>query len=186
MGNLDEAEKYLKAAWTVSQSAVIAGHLGQVYEQQHRTEDAIHLYRLALYRFTQPPRATPASDDEQATRKRLDHLESAKAVDDHGMSARSDELTQMRTFKLPRLVPKEANAEFFVLLAPGSKVDDVKFVSGSEELKSGASALRGLNFKVSFPDNGPARVLRRGILSCYPSSGCSFVLYYLGDVHTVN
>ena len=102
------------------------------------------------------------------------------------MAAGSDELSQMRTFKLPRLVPKSVSGEFFLLIGPGSKVEDVKFVSGSAEPESSAKALRAVDFKLPFPDEGPARVLRRGILSCYEYSGCSFVLYNLEDVRSVN
>ena len=50
MGNLDQAEKYLNAAWLLSQSPAVGNHLGQVYEKQHRKEAAVHIYRLALYR----------------------------------------------------------------------------------------------------------------------------------------
>ena len=102
------------------------------------------------------------------------------------MPATSDEFNRIRTFKLPRLVPKSASAEFFVLLAPGSKVEDVKFISGSKELESSAKTLRAIEFKAAFPDESQARLLRRGILSCYEYSGCSFVLYNLEDVRSVN
>ena len=46
--NLDQAQKYLNAAWTISQSPVIGDHLGQVYEQQHKKDEAVRMYRLAF------------------------------------------------------------------------------------------------------------------------------------------
>jgi tetratricopeptide (TPR) repeat protein len=97
----------------------------------------------------------------------------------------------LRTTKLPRVLPGTANAEFFVLLArdpksSNAKAEDVRFVSGSEELRSSAKVLGTANFKFPFPDDGPSRLVRRGILSCYPVTGCSFVLYNLNDVHSVN
>jgi tetratricopeptide (TPR) repeat protein len=49
LGHLDEAEKYLHASWILTQEAVVADHLGQLYEQRQRRQDAIHMYRLALW-----------------------------------------------------------------------------------------------------------------------------------------
>src|SRR5260370_38741173 len=48
LGNLSEAERYLKAAWTVTQDAVIGDHLGQVCEKLGKKQQAAHAYRLAL------------------------------------------------------------------------------------------------------------------------------------------
>jgi len=184
MGNLERAEKYLKAAWTLSESPTVGDHLGQVYERQHQKDAAVQIYRLAIYRYSIHPRAMQ-SDEEKESRSRLEHLSPGNAGDSRRL-ATSDELNRMRTFKLPRLVPKSAAAEFFLLLAPGSKVEDVKFVSGSKELESFGKSLLALDFKAEFPDDRPSRLLRRGILSCYENSGCSFVLYNLEDVRSVN
>jgi tetratricopeptide (TPR) repeat protein len=186
MGNLDQAEKYLNSSWLLAQDPEVADHLGQLYEKQSRKEAAIHIYRMALYRFSLRPNALQESDEKKESRSRLEHLSPGSADDSRTMPAISDELSRMRTFKLPRLVPKSASAEFFLLLAPGSKVEDVKFISGSKELESSAQALRAIDFKPLFPDQGPARLLRRGILACYEYSGCSLVLYNPEDVRSVN
>ncbi|MGO8685508.1 MAG: hypothetical protein ACLQUT_13185, partial [Thermoleophilia bacterium] len=53
----------------------MADHLGQVYEQQKKTKDAIHMYRLAL--ATPEAHAPGGSWDE--TRHRLEHLTGTKA-----------------------------------------------------------------------------------------------------------
>jgi tetratricopeptide (TPR) repeat protein len=186
MGNLDQAEKYISSAWLLSQSPTVGDHLAQVYEKQHRKEAAINTYRLALYQFSLRPRGLSKSDEEKECRSRLEHLSPGAASDSRGMIATSDELNRMRTIKLPRLIPKSGSAELFVLLAPGSGVEDAKFISGSEELKSSPRALRPVDFKLRFPDEGPARLLRRGILSCFEYSGCSFVLYNIADVHSID
>jgi hypothetical protein len=47
LGNLDKAEKYLKAAWTVTQDTIIGEHLGQVYEKLGKRQQAARAYRLA-------------------------------------------------------------------------------------------------------------------------------------------
>jgi hypothetical protein len=102
------------------------------------------------------------------------------------MPATSGEPNRMLTFKLPRPAPQAASTEFFLLLAPGSKVEDMKFVSGSKDLELSAKALALSISKSPFPDQGPARLLRRGILACYEYSGCSLVLYNPEDVRSVN
>jgi uncharacterized protein HemY len=69
MGNFDQAEEYLDSAWKLSLSGTVADHRGQLYEQQHKKQAAIHMYRLALYSYSS---RTPHVGDE--TRKRLERL----------------------------------------------------------------------------------------------------------------
>ena len=83
------------------------------------------------------------------------------------------------------------NAEFFILLSGGAgsvaKVDGVKFVSGDEKLKSFTEALGTADYHVTFPDDTPVNVPRRGIVSCSTAgSKCSFVLMLPDDVRTVD
>ncbi len=182
LGHLDQAESYLHAAWLLAQGEVEADHLGQVYEQQKKTEKAIHMYRLAL--------ATPDSHggswDE--TRHRLEHLTGAKAPvapDRLNPNPNGSELSELRSVKLKRLVPGSATAEFFLLFSPGPKVEDVEFISGSEELKSDGEALSEAKFQVAFPEGSSARLVRRAILMCSSVSGCEAVLYTPDSVHSV-
>jgi hypothetical protein len=96
----------------------------------------------------------------------------------------------LRTIDLGK--SKEAgNAEFFVLLSGGggsaAKVDSVKFVSGDEKLKPFAEALRNADYYLTFPDDTPVKILRRGVLSCSTAAGnCSFVVMLPDDLRTVD
>ncbi len=176
MGDYEKAEKYLKAGWLLSQDWAEGDHLGQLYEKQHKREQAVHMYRLALA-------ASKQYDDTKNTEDRLDRLqEEAKPTPATGAKG---ELSDTRTFAVERITKETSNADYLMLIGPASKVEDVKFVSGSEELKSADKALRTIDFKFPFPDGGPSRIVRRGILSCYPVTGCNFVLYNIGDVHSV-
>jgi tetratricopeptide (TPR) repeat protein len=185
LGHLDQAESYLRAAWLLSQGAVEADHLGQVYEQQKKTEKAIHMYRLALA----TPEAHSPGGSWDETRRRLEHLTGAKAptaMDLLRGDPNGSELSALRTVKLNRLVPGSATAEFFLLFSPGPKIEDVQFVSGSEELKSaGQIALSGANFQVAFPEHSSARLVRRAILMCSSESGCHAVLFTPDSVKSV-
>ena len=189
MGNLDKAERYLKSAWELSQDGIEAAHLGQLYEGQGKKQSAARMYRLALYRFPQQPN-TEAEEPEK-TRVRLQHLFPSSSTDLHGDTEASSEVNRLRTIKLARLIPGTESAEFFVVFAldPKSsslKIEDVKFISGSEKLKSAGTALMSANFQVPFSTGGNARILRRGILGCYQYSGCSLTLLSPADVHSVN
>ena len=84
----------------------------------------------------------------------------------------SEAIIRERTFKLPRFLPGTESAEFFVLLGSDGKsktfkVEDVKFISGSDKMKLQGKQLKSINFNVAAPDEIPTRFVRRGILGCY-------------------
>ena len=188
MGNLQEAQKYLNAGWTVSQDGVIGDHLGQIYEHEGKKQAAIRMYQLALFSFQVQP---SSGLKEQETRNRLARLQQGTASDRGAFNQVSDAANAMRTIKLPRVVPGTAIAEFFVILTQDPKdssldVADVKFISGSEELRTAGKALLSAPFTFPFPNNNHPNILRRGILSCYVHTGCSFILINPSDVHSIN
>jgi hypothetical protein len=165
------------------QGNVEAEHLGQVYEQQKKTEKAIHMYRLAL--------ATPegySSGSKDETRHRLEHLAGTKgptAMELLRGDPNGNELSALRTVKLRHLVPGKAEAEFFLLFGPGPKVEGLQFIKGSDQLKSAGSALVDAGFQVAFPEHSSARLVRRGILMCSDISGCNAVLFTPDSVNSV-
>jgi hypothetical protein len=109
---------------------------------------------------------------------------------DSTVNQHRDELQQMRTTTLKERPPLTGSAEFWVLLGAanhGVAVENVKYVSGEEKLRSLEEALRHLKFDVNFPDETPTKILRRGVLSCSQASGsCTFVLVLPDDVRSVN
>jgi tetratricopeptide (TPR) repeat protein len=46
-GNIDLAERYINAAWALEQHSEVGYHLGQIYQQRGKKEEAIHMYALA-------------------------------------------------------------------------------------------------------------------------------------------
>jgi tetratricopeptide (TPR) repeat protein len=100
------------------------------------------------------------------------------------------DLQSQRTIELGK-AKQDASAEFFVLLSRGkgsaATVEGVKFASGDEKLKVFTEALRTAEYRLTFPDDTPVKILRRGILSCSTAAGtCSFVLMLPDDVRTVD
>lgn len=179
-GNLDKAEKYVNAAWSLGQHGEVGDHLGQIYEKKGEKEKAIHTYALSLSGLRPPPE----------TRGRLAHLLGGDDKVDAAVKKYHDELQANRTLKVSGKPAFTGNAESFVLLGEGSggaSVDGVKFVSGEEKLRSLDDTLRHLKFSLSFPDETPTKILRRGILSCpQENSQCTYVLILPDDVRSID
>lgn len=192
VSNMQDAEQYLLASWKLSQEGEVASHLCAVYERIHKIDSAIQMCSLALDRMSMSQNLAlsqfkPATDE---AKQRLDRL-MKEAPPSTQKKVGPDQANSERTYKLPRFLPGTESAEFFVLLgadgkAPAFKVEDVKFVSGSEKLKLQGKQLRNIDFKFSAPGDVPTRVVRRGILGCYQYSGCSFVLLDLASMHSVD
>jgi tetratricopeptide (TPR) repeat protein/transglutaminase-like putative cysteine protease len=183
LGHLAQAESYLNAAWVLTQMGVPADHLGQVYEQEHQPAKAIQMYRFALAAST--PETQMSGDDFKETRKRLARLTS-ETIDASGSSRNGINLYHMRLIGLPRFIPGRFSAEFFLLFGPGPKLEDVKFISGSQNLKGAGKVLTSAKFPVTFPDGSSARLLRRAMVMCVPVSGCQVLLLTPDQVHSVN
>lgn len=205
LGHLERAEKFIKAAWELSQQADLADHLGQVYEKEGKTRLAEQLYALAVASArptltslvsipmssgspTENQMTFPSADNAMPkTRARLADLLKSSSRAEFAISKARDNLSGLRTIKLPKITSKSANAEFFLLFAKGPKVVAVKFISGADELRDAGKYLTSAQFNVSFPDDGPTKLIRRGVLNCEPELPyCQFILIDPGDVHSLN
>src|SRR3984957_15981082 len=180
-GDLDKAEKYVSAAWGLGHHGEVGDHLGQIYEKKGNKNRALETYALSMNGL----RPTPE------TRDRLSALAGGGAKADTAVANYKAELERLRTIDLGKAAKVTGNAEFFVLLSGGAgssaKVESIKFLSGEEKLKPVAEALRTADFHLTFPDDTPVKVLRRGTLSCLAATGkCSFLLTLPDDVRTVD
>ncbi len=186
LGHLDEAEKYLRASWMLSQQSIAADHLGQLYEWRQRRTDAIHMYRLAI----RANGANGPSGDLAQFQAHLAHLvpgaNLSTGFDLHRGDPSGDELSQMRKVKLSRFFQGSANAEFFLLFGLGGKLEDVKYIKGADEFEDAGKFIRGAVFPISYPDGSNTHVVRRGILSCSSLTGCAFFLYTPDTVNSIN
>jgi tetratricopeptide (TPR) repeat protein len=179
-GNLDKAEKYVAAAWGLGHHGEVGDHLAQIYEKRGDKDRALRTYALSLNGL----RPTPE------THVRLASLAGGEAKADAAVARYKDELQHLITVDLGKAT-QTGNADFFILLSGGggsaTKVDAVKFVSGDEKLKTFTEALRVADYHLTFPDDTPVKVFRRGTLSCSVTTGkCEFVLTLPDDMHTVD
>ncbi len=180
-GNMDKAEKYVAAAWGLGHHGEVGDHLGQIYEKRGNKDLALRTYALSLSALRPDPE----------TRGRLASLTGGDAKVDAAVAKYKEDLQQLRTIDLGKVARETGNAEFFVLLSRGkgsaATVDAVKFASGDEKLKIFTEALRTAEYRLTFPDDTPVKILRRGSLSCSTATGnCSFVLMLPDDVIRVD
>jgi len=179
-GNYDKAEKYVAAAWGLGHHGEVGDHLGQIYEKRGEKDRALRTYALSMNGLRPSPE----------TRDRLASLAGGSAKADAAVAQYKSELQHLSTIDLGKAT-QNGNADFFVLLSRGTgsaeKVDAVRFVSGDEKLKPYTDALRTADYHLTFPDDTPVKVLRRGTLSCSVGTGkCEFVLTLPDDVMTVD
>jgi tetratricopeptide (TPR) repeat protein len=179
-GDLNKAEKYVAAAWELGHHGEVGDHLGQIYQKRGDKDRALRTYALSMNGL----RPTPE------TRTRLASLAGGDAKADAAVAHYKTELQHLSTIDLGKAT-QTSNADFFILLSGGggsaAKVDAVKFVSGDEKLKSFTAALKTADYHLTFPDDTPVKIFRRGTLSCAIATGkCEFVMTLPDDVTTVD
>jgi tetratricopeptide (TPR) repeat protein len=191
-GNLDKAERYVAAAWSLGQHGEVGDHLGQIYEKQGKKDRALSTYELALAGLRPIPETQERIDALRKTDSKAGAKGNSKSPEkiEAATQQAKEDLQSLRTIDLGKA--KDAgSAEFFVLLNGGAstpvKAESVRFVSGDEKLKIFSDALRTAQYHATFPDDVPVKILRRGTLSCSSETGkCMFVLILPDDVRTVD
>ena len=161
MGETGKAEKYISAAWKLGHEGIVADHLGEIYEKQGKHEDAIHVWTLAVA-------ADKNLDDAKQRLANADVAPTPKVV---------EELSKLRTIALPSLPGQQGTAEFYISLSR-IRIEDVRFIRGDAILKNATTALSRARYELAFPDDGPERLILRGILSCsrVTTPSCQIVL----------
>ncbi len=166
-GDLARAERYVRAAWLLAQHGEVGDHLAQIYQRLGRKQEAIHTYALALNG------TSPVPDTEG----RLAALADGSADAEELAQAARPELVALRTVRLRATLKLDVASEVQVLLAPGPKVEDVRFIDGPDAVRRLGDAIRGATFPVAFPDSDAIKLPRRGLLTCTAAKGeCSVVL----------
>src|SRR5262249_32203733 len=125
-GDLDAAEKYLRAAWTLQQHGDVGYHVGMIEEKRGKKEEAIRFYA----------QATAAFRSSADARESLVKLTAPAGVDKLVDKAKL-ELRDLNVIDMGQLMPNlktPVQAEFYVVFAPdsarNSQVIDVKFING--------------------------------------------------------
>jgi len=175
LGDFPAAEKYLEASWRLMQSAETGEHLIEVYEglgQKGKAAEICHLANAALGHDPSPDNNLRQKLTEQMTRLRPFLKSSSPAGSNSARRTLPDAyaaLTDTRSMSIPlrtKLRGQSGRATFVISLLNGPKVDEVIFLSGSEELRAVIPALSSAKYSLSFPDDTSTRILLKANLNC--------------------
>lgn len=170
-GDLAAAEKLVSASWWIGQHSEVGDHLAQIYEKQGRREEAIKAYAAALH----------AERPAQSTRDRLAALVGRDSID-AVMNKHTGVLASMRAVHVPAAVLEAGTADFFLLLGSESAIEAATFISGDDKLRGMTEGLRKARLGSVFPNESPAKVIRRGTLTCETKSVCTLTLIPSSEV----
>ncbi len=166
-GDLQQAERYVRAAWLLNLHAEVGDHLGQIQVRLGRRADAIRTYALALN----------AHRPLDATRDRLQRLVGSQQLD-RTIEAGRNQFVTFRTVRLGTPLQADVSGEVQVVFGARARVEAVRIVSGPAELQTLRGAMRSATYPVALPDTTPVKLVRRGVVTCStPSGACVLVLF---------
>lgn len=165
-GRDEDALKYVRASWLVSQAAKVGEHLGRIYERLGRPREAFVVYRTAM--------GMPRPPDFVGTRAG----ELAKALTPPPQTADSRTLDlELRTIPLRGITPVAPLVEVMLVSDSRGVITAVRPASAGVE-DAAVRALIGVKLPVEPPDAVPFRLVARGALMCTDGRPpCSLVLY---------
>jgi Flp pilus assembly protein TadD len=166
MGQIDEAEQYLKAAWETSQSSSIGTHLGEVYEKEGKKALAAQTYAEAM----------AAGGDKEEIQKRLATLVTDESKLKSMIAKAGGDLSQRRTVILNKIAQKPKSTSVFLVFVSGQQPSEVVFPAGETAFTDQyEKILKQQKFPTYFPDGHTQHIIREGTLYC-GVVGCSVVL----------
>ncbi len=164
-GDMQSAEKYVGAAWQLNRYGECGDHLAQIYEKTGRADKAAQMYAMALQTKHSYPEA----------REHLTALLKDKKKVEAALKQADQELALLADINVGLVGPDKMQGNVALVFSPGPKVDAVKLLgssgSGDDKLKDAVKKLSAANYGVSFPDDTPTKLVRRGTVSC-KTTGC--------------
>ena len=169
-GKLAQAEAFTRAAWELSPQGFVGAHLGRIYDKEHRSKDAIDIYRMALN--------APASPSQrESIQTRLVDLGEVKP----------DPLPLAITTPLPTLNPQlpgsDSGAVVDIVLTHDNP-PAVFFLQGPPTLREPATKAIQAALATALPDSGPEKVLRRARITCTGGETPACMLHFVSSRET--
>jgi tetratricopeptide (TPR) repeat protein len=150
-----DAERYIHAAWQLGQHPAVGDHLSQVYEKEGKLAEARHMQKLVAATRPVSMQISKAGVPSPTT-PHTDMVDRDKYV---------REVQNLRTVEIAGLPKKMASAQFWLVFTPQG-VEEVKMITGDPSLSRAADLIKKHAYPQTFPDAGPVKIVRRGILSC--------------------
>jgi Flp pilus assembly protein TadD len=169
-GQLDEAERYARAAWMLGREWQMAMTLARIYEKRQRLADAANYY-LTAYSIARSP-----TDELKADVKRL-------LGDDDKLKPMlpSASLLALSLIKLPDSGPK-GRAQYTVVVGADGRVMDLQFKEGDDALRALEKSLREIKADVEFAPEAPPRLALTLYVGCEDGQGCAVTSVFPPDV----
>jgi tetratricopeptide (TPR) repeat protein len=129
--------------------------------------------------------ALAADNPAQIVREHFVALAGPASRPDAAASERKQALETARTVALDFKGPPGKKADVAVLLSAPNVIDGMRFIEGDRDLATAAASLKILPLEGIFPGDSPAKLLRRGTLSCAAPARCSLTLVLPSDAKPV-
>jgi TonB family protein len=177
-GNLEAAEKYVRAGTELADDSTIVYHLGRINEAQGRKDEAIEAYAETL---ASVPTTREVDDDEIEARTRLGALLGDDSLVDDRVKQSRPKLKERRSVSIANPAGLEGIAQYTVIIGLGPKVIDLEAMNPDDSLAGLKDAISAATLPQSFPDETIQRIPRVGTLSCPQANlPCTFTLASAG------
>jgi predicted negative regulator of RcsB-dependent stress response len=177
-GKLEEATPLLSAAWRASLRAEVGDHLGQIYEETGKKDEALTTYILA-----EAANSPPAPQDVR------DHLRDSIARL-KGSAAKSREtgggamaLQNLRTYKVRKPQGASGWGTFRLEITSAGVIESQK-MSGEQHIEAVKPVIDDMKFPELIPPGSKAHLLRSAVVSCSMGKDCELVLVPDGGLQT--
>jgi tetratricopeptide (TPR) repeat protein len=162
-GEFAAAERWLLAAWGLSEEAATASHLAEVYRQLKNPADRYAWFAEAL---------VPNRNSDPDWILRLSQLR--------------EEAARARTLTLPTRPTVERSTELFLLVSAAGEISDVRVVAGQTGSEGIAGIVKGLKFGWTAPDESLKQVVRRANVVCLPDRPCTLYARRTSEVTSLD
>jgi tetratricopeptide (TPR) repeat protein len=161
------AEKYVKAAWQLTDSTTDGYHLGRIYEALQRRDEAIEAYAqtLALASISRTAQSEPSDNEKDARIRLAALLNNDSAVDARVAQSRAT-LKERRSVVIENTAKTEGMAEYVAVAGADGKIIDLRPANPENQLEELTGAIRSAVVPLSFPDGEIARLPFSGVVVC--------------------
>ncbi|HEY6252607.1 MAG TPA: DUF3857 domain-containing protein [Candidatus Angelobacter sp.] len=173
------AEKYIRAAWELSDSTTIGVHMARIYETQGKKDKAIETFAQVLALV---PSTRTATDDEKDGRRRLGLLLGDESLVVARVNESKSRVKERRSIQIGNSAAAEGIAQYMVIVGPGSRLTDIQAIGPDNQLEPLTDAVRASVVPQDLPDDTIVKLPRIAILACVRSDQpCKFSLLSATD-----
>lgn len=166
-GNILAAEAYVRAAWQLGGKSIVAFHLGRICEKRGKLADALSYYLTA-----QATSSNPTPEMMAHVRRLSGGGDLSKMLDSAKRLAPGE-----RTIRITGRAPA-GKAQFLAIVGSDRLAREVRFVSGSEALRTLEAPLREAGYPVDFPAEFAGRLALGIRMVCTEEQRCFATVAY--------